>query len=278
MLEALRSARHITFSAWFLRDGPVLRELEDAAGRGADVRVRLDGFLWGAKPELAAGNRRAVKALRAAGADASIVHKTASDGPDLHLKAAVCDGRAYLDDCNWNMSGDTVVRDTTPSHVRALEQAASWHDTARTGPLSLTKGDALDAEHRTLAYVPHCGEAVVETEDLHRSAVTSALRNLAAHHVRCRVLVSANALKRDPKTRQTALSLQKAGVDVRSTQSSEKLAVLGTKRAWIGSAQATSTYLDADEIDWSLTRTNANFVRTLHARFDSHWRASMPVT
>lgn len=277
MLDALRSAHRVTFSTWFLHDGPVERALVAAAERGARVQVRLDGFLYGGTRAMMEGNRAAVRALRAAGADAKIVHRT-GDGPALHMKAAVCDRVAFLDDCNWNGAQDTVLRDDNPRHVRAIRQAAGWHDCIKAGTLSLTKADALDDERRVLSSTANCREADVESEVLHPSGVTSALRALAARGVRCRVLVSARAFASDPATRATVRSLQHAGIGVHAARSSEKLAVLGEKRAWIGSAQATSTYRDADEIDWSLHGSDSRFVRLVHARFNAHWRDSKPLT
>lgn len=278
MLDALRAARHVTFSTWFLHDGPVERALVAAAKRGAGVHVRLDGYLYGGTRAMMQANRTAVRTLRAAGADAALVHRTDCDGPDLHLKAAVCDGVAYLDDRNWNGAGDTVLRDGNPRHVRAIRQAAAWHDCDRAGSLSLTKTDALEDERRVLAYAPHCREADVESELLHPSAVTSALRKLAARGVHCRVLISARTFASDAATRATVRSLQQVGIDVRSAPSSEKLAILGRTRAWIGSAQATATRYDGDEIDWSLHGSDARFVRLVRARFNAHWRDSTPLT
>lgn len=271
MLAALRSARTVTFSSYLLRPGPVEQALGAAAERGADVKVHLDGYLWGGTPAMTQANRHAVEALRRAGADVQVVHRSDGDGPGLHLKAAVCDGIAYLDDCNWNMSGDTVVRDDARSHVRAIRKAALAQDVAPAGALALTKADALAAESAVLGHAARRDELDVETEALHRSPISGALRKLAKAGVRCRLLVSARAVRSDEQTRASVASLKNAGVEVRVVRSSEKLAICGTSHAWVGSADATSTYYDGDRIDWGLRSDTPSIVRGLKARFNAHW-------
>lgn len=275
MLCALRSARSVTFSAYVLRPGPVERALEAAAGRGARVQVRLDGYLWGGSRAMAEANRDVVRALRRAGADARLVHLADADGPGLHMKAAVCDGRAFLDDCNWNMTGDTVVRDDTPADVRAIRNAALQRDVPMAGNLRLTKADALAGEAAVLR--AHVKKAVVETEALHSSSISSALRKLAQAGAHCRLLVSEREAAHDKQTQRMMASLKKAGVDVRTVRSSEKLAVAGASRAWVGSADATSTYYDGDRIDWGLGTRAPHLVRALQARFNSHWKSAKPL-
>jgi phosphatidylserine/phosphatidylglycerophosphate/cardiolipin synthase-like enzyme len=274
MLRAVRSARNITFSAYVLRPGPVEQALEAAAKRGAHVRVRLDGYLWGGTKSMSASNRQSVRALRAAGADARLVHREDGDGPGLHIKAAVCDGVAFLDDCNWNLAGDTVLRDTAQSHVSAVRRAALQRDVAPAGSLSLTKADALQSEAAALERA-RSKNLEVETESLHVSAVSGALRRLAQQGMRCRVLVSERALRSDRKMQREIASLERAGVDVRATRSSEKFAIAGD-RVCIGSADATSTNHDADRIEWCIRTAKPSIVRELKARFAERWRASTP--
>ena len=274
MLAALRSARRVTFAAYVLHPGPVEAALAAAARRGARVSVRLDGYLWGGTPAMARENREAIQTLRRAHADARLVHRRDGDGPGLHVKAAVCDGTAFLDDCNWNLSGDTVVRDDCASHVRAVRAAALGRESAPAGVMRFDKAGALEQ----LAQVLHrasSGTVCFESEWLHPCAVSGALRELAARSIACRVLVSARAAKSDAKTQREIASLERAGVQVRATASGEKIA-LAAGRGWVGSADATSAYADGDRIEWSLATSDSRILGTLRAHFNAHWRASTP--
>lgn len=277
MLEALRAARKVTFSAYFLKRGRVADGLEQAAKRGADVEVRADGAPYGDCRGKMPESRAVMRALRKARADAAFVHASEGDGPALHIKAVVCDRVAFLDDCNWSRGGDTVVRDDTPSHVRAIREAVLQRAGRTAGTLALSKTDALHAEARMLAMRPHSREVEVETEGLSASPVSHELRDLIGKGILCRVLVSERAFKHYPATHAAALSLQKAGADVRTVAVSEKIAIAGT-HAWIGSANATSTYPNAGDVDWSLTTKDAHLAAVLKHRFDAHWRESKPLS
>lgn len=278
VLRALGTAKQVTFSAYILRRGGTMaRALEAAAKRGAQVHVRLDGYVFGGNAAAASMNEATVEALQALHADAQIVHRSDGDGPDLHAKAAVCDGVAYLDDCNWTKSGDTVIRDDARSHVRAIQRAVLDRECASAGPLSLTKGDALAAEARTICAGARTGSVDLESEELGSSAISKMLRQLASEGVCCHVLISEPAFKEHSATHKAALSLQKAGVDVRTVRSSEKFAIDGD-RVWIGSANPTPTYRDANCVEWSLTTSAQKIGHALRARFNAHWRQSKPLT
>lgn len=278
VLQALGTAKQVTFSAYILRrGGAVERALEAAAKRGAQVHVRLDGYVFGGNAGAAAMNAATVDALRALHADAQIVHRSDGDGPDLHAKVAVCDGVAYLDDCNWTKNGDTIVREDGRSYVRAIRRAVLDRECASAGPLSLTKSDALAAEARTIRAGVRTGSVDLESEEIGSSAISKMLRQLASEGVRCRVLISKSAFKEHSATHKAALSLQRAGVDVRIVRSSEKFAVDGD-RVWIGSANPTPTYRDANCVEWSLTSSAQRIGHALKARFDAHWRESAPLT
>lgn len=264
MLAALGSARRVTFAAFVLPAGsPVERALEQAARRGAHVRVRLDTAAYGL-PALARANARTLEHLRAAGADA----QPANAGLPMHLKAAVCDRFAYLDDCNFLRSGDTVVCDDTAAHVRAVRAAIVQGRSPAAGRLSLEKRQALLRE-AAIVRSAKMGDGVdVESEFLHACAVTSALRTAAANGAHCRVLVSNE--RKDAATLAAAASLRSGGVDVRFVRSNEKFAIAGS-HTWLGSADATSAYGVGDRIDWGMAFSSAALERRLEARFEARW-------
>ncbi|MGH7729475.1 MAG: phospholipase D-like domain-containing protein, partial [Vulcanimicrobiaceae bacterium] len=123
-LQALGSARSAALCAYVLEPGgAVVRALAAAAQRGAAVRVELDGVPY--DPEgtgaLARENRRVAAGLRAAGAS---VELTPPGAPLLHLKGAMVDGTAFLDDRNWPGDGrDTIVETSDADDVAALGAA-----------------------------------------------------------------------------------------------------------------------------------------------------------
>lgn len=250
--RALQNAREVDFAAYML--SPAMeRALEAAARRGARVRVRLNGCFPDAR-DLLRANRDAVRRLRALRADARLVHRTEGDGPPLHLKAAICDGVAYLDDCNFRAgTRDTVVR--AGRSTRGVE---------------LDKKSALDAE-AALLRAAHRGTVEVESESLGYSPVYSALKQLAQHGVHCRLLVSEYGARGNYSA--AAHHLADAGVDVRIANSDEKFALCGT-RGWIGSANATSYYLHPDQLDWGAATSNTTLLRALHVKFAQNWRSS----
>lgn len=251
--RAMRSAREVDFAAYILSPG-IERALEDAARRGARVRVRLNGCFQDASALLKA-NRNAVRRLRALHADARLVPAT-THGP-MHLKAAICDGVAYLDDCNWRAGGrDTIVR--AGRTTRGVD---------------LDKRSAIDAEAALLQSARR-GVVEVETESLGYSPVYSALKALAQSGVRCRLLISKFGL--EGAHYAAARHLADAGVNVRVADSDEKFALTGT-RGWIGSANATSYFPHPDQLDWGARTSNATLLHALHAKYAHNWRTSKPL-
>jgi hypothetical protein len=271
MLRAMSTARRVTFSSFVLFNGPVKKALKDAARRGAHVSVRLNGYSYngGAIP---ARNRDAARVLTAAGADARVVHVSDTDGPGLHLKAAVCDGVAFLDDRNWVQATDTVIRDDNPSDVRAIRNAASYHR-AHCRSLQLDKGMALQDESALLQSGARHGIDVA-TEEIGFSNIFYALEKLARHGAHPRLVISSRGLC--GKYFTAAQLLTRAGVRVRVSGQSEKFAIVGT-RAWVGSANATSTAHDAAQLDWGMRTGEHRIVRALQSRFRALWNDAAPL-
>lgn len=275
---AIGSARSVLLSAYALRPGRVLDSLEGAARHGASVTVRLEGRPYGdASGELVADNRRAVKALRRLGADAKLVDTNARNGPALHMKAAVCDGVAYLDDRNWPDGGDTIVRDDFRSDVAAVQTAALQRSAARCEEFWTSKAQALAAERRLLDGASQAQHVEVESESFGSGSGTyGALKRLSASGVQCRLIVAQRDL--NAKSERALVSLAQAGVDVRVSSSDEKMAIVDGARAWIGSANSTSSYVNGDQIDWGL-RTNApDVLAHLRRRFETTWSAATPLS
>ncbi len=275
LARATQTARTVLLSAYTLRPGSVLDALEDAARRGARVTVRLEGRPY-ADPsgELAAGNKRVVRELRRLGADAKLADTNARNGPPLHMKAAICDGVAYLDDRNWPDSGDTIVRDDFGADVKAIRSAALFGRANRTPEFWTSKRDALWAERRLLAGARGAKTVDVESESFGAgSGIYGALKQLAESGVSCRLIVSQRDL--NDKSKRALTALAQSGVAVRVSDSDEKMAIVDGERAWVGSANATSSFSNGDQIDWGLRTDAPDVLRHLSRRFAATWHKSV---
>jgi hypothetical protein len=271
---AIRRARSVLLTAYTLRPGRILSSLEGAARHGARVTVRLEGRPYGdATGELIADNRRAVKALRRLGAGAKLVDTNARNGPALHMKAAICDGVAFLDDRNWPDRGDTIVRDDFHSDVCAIEAAALKKPAVRSTEFWTTKAQALAGERRLLASATQAQRVDVESESFGSGSGTyGELKRLAESGVPCRLIVAQRDL--NARSERALQSLEQSGVAVRVSGSDEKMAIVGGTRAWIGSANSTSSYLNGDQIDWGLRTDAPDVLKHLRRRFQTTWNAA----
>ncbi len=272
----MRTARAVLLTAYTLRPGAVLDSVEDAAARGARVTVRLEGRPYGDPTGvLTANNKRVVRELRRLGADARLADTNARNGPALHMKAAICDGVAFLDDRNWPEAGDTIVRDDFGADVGAIRSAALFGRADRTPEFSTSKRDALWAERRLLAGAGRAKRVDVESESFGAgSGVYGELKHLAASGIPCRLIVSRRDLSDRSKRALTVLA--RSGVAVRISDSDEKMAVVDGTRAWIGSANATSAFPNGDQVDWGLRTDAPDVLHHVSRRFATTWRAAQP--
>ncbi len=205
------------------------------------------------------------------GADARLVD---DDGTaPVHAKAALVDGRLYLDDVNFARDEEsTIVRDDARPDARALRDAIAGRFDSPRRDFALRKSDALALEAGVLGAVHHRSDVVVESESVGSgNAVYSALERLGRAGCAPRLLVSREALC--AKERALLARLRTNGVCVRICTSNEKFAVAGS-RAWVGSANATSAFLTPDQLDWGARTAKRAVVDELRAHFESRWRAA----
>jgi hypothetical protein len=280
-VRALAHASDITLSAYTLHDGPVLRGLVAAARRGAQVRVRLERDpLDDPAGTLHRNNAAALAALRSAGAAASA---TRPGEPVLHLKAAVVDGTAWLDDRNWaGGSAEQVVRDGNRADVAAVASALAGGP-GRGGRLATTKAEAQRLEARVIA---RAGSAplAVESESFGNGAIYVALLRRARAHRPTRLIVAgrefAEAGSRTERAhlrRLAALGVAIRVGDPRRADLDEKLAA-GPREGWVGSANATYARGPAGaQRDWGLATRSAVVVDGLRAAFERNWSAARPL-
>jgi len=274
VVAAIRHARSVLLTAYTLRPGRMADALEDAARRGTRVAVRLEGRPYAdTTGELAKDNRLAVKALRRLGADAKLVDTNARNGPALHMKAAVCDGVAYLDDRNWPGRGDTIVRDDFQNDAAAIEAAAFRKPAVRSEEFWTTKAQALAGERRLLESATSAKRVDMESESFGAGSGTyGALKRLAESGVPCRLIVAQRDL--NAKSERALNSLAQSGVAVRVSISDEKMAIVDGTRAWTGSANSTSSYVNGDQIDWGLRTDAPDVLKHLRSRFETTWNAA----
>jgi hypothetical protein len=275
-LEAdLGSARDIALCSYTLSpDGPVARALEAAADRGARVVVRLDGHpTFGHAGSVDGFAGRVVRELSAHGVR---VETTMPADPPAHLKAAVVDGVAYLDDRNWAARGEeTIVRDDDPADVVAIRDAIAGRPAAG-GAVKLEKSAALAVEAAAIETAP--GDTIdIASESFGGCAVSVALAARAAAGTHVRLEVDAHVLAADRSGRERTLLVHLAakGIEVRAVATNAKLAVCGD-RAWLGSANA--TYAPGPMSDWGLTTFDPAIVDALGTTFARVWETGTQIS
>jgi phosphatidylserine/phosphatidylglycerophosphate/cardiolipin synthase-like enzyme len=272
VLGALAHGRDVALSAYVLAPGnAVARALDAAAGRGAAVAVTLEDFESGgpAARGLHGLARRTADDLRAHGARVSL---GVPNGDVVHLKAAVVDGTAYLDDRNWAAAGETIVAVRDPERV-ALVRAAIRGETGCAAGLATEKAGALELEAEAIR---SGGDRIdLETESFGSCAVERALRERAESGATVRLLVSGRVAFAKGSERERAVlhRLAAAGVAIRTTDANEKLCVAGDA-GWVGSANA--TYDAVPTTDWGLRVREPPLLAALETSFASEWRSARP--
>jgi phosphatidylserine/phosphatidylglycerophosphate/cardiolipin synthase-like enzyme len=275
MRAAVEHAHSVELAAYLLRPhSPIVEALEEAAGRGAGVHVRVDGNPYRDEGgAIARASAAAARELRAHGVDATVVTDRR-----VHLKGAVVDGRAFLDDRNWTASGrDTIVASDDADDVALVRDAIETGRTGVDGHLATGKYDALRFEAGMIAAAPS-GPVDAASEGFGYSETYSALRDRAKAGGAVRLIVAHDELRGShaSEERHALHVLAKAGVQIRvgssrSGAGNEKLAIAGD-RGWVGSANATY----GGDSDWGLRTSDPRVVGALQQRFDDNWRASRP--
>lgn len=277
LLRALPGASSVELAAYELRrESNLVRALADAADDGADVRVRVDGRPYGpAHKAIARATRSAVRELRRHG-----VHVDVVNDHSAHLKAAVVDGRAYLDDRNWTTSGHDTILTTTDAPDVALVRDAIEGRPSFNDHLATSKQRALDLETDVIR--TGTGDRIdVESESLGTfGGPYTQLKARARAGAHVRLIVSDNELRSayGKQERSALRALAHVGVEIRvggsrSGVGNEKLCVAGDA-AWAGSANA--SYGDRCAADWGLRTKDGAVVEALRARFEANWSASRP--
>ena len=277
LLRALDGAHDVALMAYTLPAGRVLDGLEAAAKAGAHVRVRLEGYIYKDDGSVGSANAAAIARLRAAGADARLVHpsKNATDAM-LHSKAALVDGELFLDDRNWPDDGaDTIVRDNFPSDARIVRDAFDAKEDPSTPFFSVTKRESLASEARLLDGARAGDDVIVESESFGASnRVYRAIERAARGGAHVRVLVNARDLQDNANERGALKKLAGDGVHVLVCDADEKLVVVDGARGWLGSANATAAFDHPDQLDWGARTDAPAIVSHLRQVFEERWSSA----
>ncbi len=272
---ALAGASSVAFSSYVLdRHNPLVGALEAAAARGARVAVVLDGAPVGpssaGKQGIERTNAATVADLRAHGVDAVLSDGTRSE---QHLKAAVVDGRAFLDDRNWTPTDD-LVSTSDPADVANVAAAIVGRPQA-SADLALTKAEAIAREASLIA--SDRGDRVdCASESFGATAVSVALAKRAASGAHVRLVVSDRALRHaSPNERHALARLVGAGVELRAGPATDKLCVTASG-TWLGSANATFSP-PPPMLDWGLTTRDPALAYRARTTFERDWAAARPI-
>ena len=252
VLTRIGSARDVAFGSYFLPHGAMREALIAAALRGAHVSVTLQADPY-RNPFGARCNAQAARILRHAGAAVSLLP---SDRAPFHVKAAVCDGVAYLDDRNWTKRGpEIVVADDDPKDVTLVRDALAGH--GGSDRALATRKDVALAREVQLVERARNAPVIVETESIATSPLTRALQAHARAGAKTTLIV-ARTSRRSPREASAIAKLVADGVVVREGGSNQKLALAG-RTAWIGSGNATGAGgRNAGQLEWGmLTRKKA---------------------
>jgi hypothetical protein len=246
VLTRIASARDVAFGTYFLPPGAARRALVDAARRGAHVAVTLQADPY-RNPRGARLNAEAARTLRDAGASVTLLP---SDKAPFHLKAAVCDGTAYLDDRNWTTRGpEMVLADDDPPDVALVRDALAGRGGADAA--LATRKDAALRREAELVDAAGAAPVIVETEHVSTTPLTEALRRHARSGAPTTLIVAPAAHR--SRTEASALAkLAADGVAIRAGGHNEKLTLAGDA-AWIGSGNATGAAgRSARQLEWGL--------------------------
>lgn len=277
LLGALRRAHDIALTAYTLPSGRVLDGLVAAARGGARVRVRLEGEIYKDNGSIGMANDAAIRALRAAGADARLVHASAhSREPMLHAKTALVDGALFLDDRNWADDGqETMLRDDFAADARIVEDAVDGREDRATPFFSIAKRPSLASEARLLNEARSGDEVVIESESFGAgNRVYTALQAAAQRGAHVRLLVSTRDARGNTGEARALDRLRAEGVTVRTCDADEKFAVVAGARGWIGSTNASAAFDHPDQLDWGARTDEPGILRHLRDAFEARWRSN----
>ena len=267
---AVQRAEDVKLSAWLLGSGALVRALEAAGDRGAHVSVQLESQPYddskAASRRLRRANADVAAELRAHGVR---VRLRALPGVPFHLKAAVVDGTAYLDQRNWRRGDETIVATRRASDVALIREALRGNGGAD-GSLATRKDQALALELDVIERAPPGVPIRFESESFGSGPIAAALEARARAGGDVRVVVDRREVNEASGggERDALARLRRAGAQVRIGRGVSKACVAGDA-AWTGSANATRG--NGESLDWGIRTRARALVDALACDFERCW-------
>ena len=255
VIAAIDRAKNVKVDAYVLGSrGAMLRALERAADRGADVSVALCE-----KPasddEEAKANARIADALRHHGV--RVVNDPPTGPGSIHAKVAMVDDRVFYDDRNWRSSGgdDLIVSGDVDDALSIRAKAQVLADEA-----ALIRSGT--------------GRSVfVATESFGPGPVAKALLERAQRGDDVRLIYNPGEHVRGGEA--TLATMRAAGVRIEESYQNHKFACVGT-RAWVGSANATVAAGETGVgLEWG-TELHGTLAARVNALAEDMWHESDP--
>jgi hypothetical protein len=274
--DAIGQAREVELSAWTLKPGVVERALERAGDRGAQVVVHLESRPYAdsraRSHRMHQQNVATAAALKRHGVTVAF---NSGRRQTLHMKAAVVDGVAYLDERNWANADAAIVETHRPGDVD-LVRAAFAGRSGVADSFATSKAAALALEADIIERAP-AGEPIrFATESFGPGPVAKALEARARAGADVRVIVDRLEARESSGARERSElnALRAAGAHVRVLDRPAKECVAGAE-AWAGSANATSGR--PKTLDWGLRTAEPALVDALGADFEHAWQRARDV-
>jgi cardiolipin synthase len=283
--DAIRSARKsVWLEMYLLTEKHVINALEEAANRGLDVRVMLEGHPYGGggvSPELTLDRLRA----------ANIQATTTSPAYRLtHAKMMLIDGRtAFIMTSNLTQSAlggsshaknrEFGIIDTDPKDVQALVDIfrADWQrrDIEINNPHLVIS--PLNARYTFMALIQSAQKTIfLEAEEMKDDAIIEALVDAAQRGIQVRVILPAPRSTLDDGSTAEIQTLQQGNVEVKEATHlymHAKIILVDGQKAFVGSENISTPSLDSNR-EIGILIADRQVLNTLQQTFQYDWQAS----
>jgi hypothetical protein len=267
VLSKMNQAKAISVAAFGIpKNSKIIDRLRSALSRRAKVSVTL-------VRDLSIPWQQPTSTERDLETHGVPVHFIARRQGSTDVELVAFDNQLYLSDGQWaSRSPNPAVVQYTFAPGDPISVGALLRKDHVANRLSVTKGDALDAEAFLLEHAD--GQRIRVASDTvgPGTRVYARLEQLGKLGYEVQLLISRSKYK-DSQPEHAAVShlMEDCGVEVRlssADESHEKMATDGTA-VWIGSANATSGF--GDQFDFGLVITKKPVVDRLTDHFDREW-------
>lgn len=258
IVQAIGGAQHsVQLEIYLLTETNVIHALEDAANRGINVQVMLEGHPYGSGP---VSPQQTIATLNAAG-----VHAQEADSHYAltHAKILIIDTQTVfissgnftktsLGGSSYGADRDYMIVDTNAADVQACGTifAADWANTATTPALADPQlvVSPVNARSKLLALIGGAKQTLhLEEEEMQDPQFIQALTSTAGHGVNVEVVLPASS-----SNDQGAQQLAQGGVHVARVQDSHggnpyihaKIIIADGTLAYVGSVNASTQSMD----------------------------------